>query len=435
MYQGSAAKVFARYAIPQMIGLLFNSVYIIVDGVFIGNRLGSMALAATGVAVPVVELLIALSMAVTAGAGVVVSTRIAKREHEQAVRAFHTCLVLQGIIGLSVVILGNLFIHPLAKLLGATPDIQAMTVTYLRYVLSFAPFLLFGYLLGGLARNDGKPKLAMVALSAGSLSNILLDYVFMYPLNMGIAGAALATGIGPIVSMAILLPHFFAGKGVLRFQKTALSGNDARSFLRLGLPSFVMEFSIGMVTFLMNFGIVRYGFGENGLAAYLIIGYLMLIVFTLFLGMAEGLQPAFSYLHAAGDHTKLKALLRFAACVFTAVGVVSYVLVLFFSIRFYSIFTPEAHEVAVMAAQKSTWYFCGLAFAGINILSISYYQATAQTGNALLISSLRGFVLPALLILILPAACGPELLWICHSTAEIMTTLVCLACATHLLRR
>ena len=271
MYKESAGKIFLKYAIPQMIGLLFNSIYVIVDGVFIGMRLGSSALAAAGVAVPVVELLIALSIGMTSGVGVVISEKLATQNFSAARNAFMNALLLQGLFAAGIAVFGNMFLYPLAFALGATSDILKLTVSYLRYIVTLSPFLLFSYLLGGLARNDGRPKLAMIALSVGSISNILLDYVFMYPLNMGISGAALATAVGPVISVAILLPHFLLKKGYLYFRKGNLDADTLIRFIRLGFPSFVMEFSIGMVTFLMNYGIVRCGFGEEGLAAYLIL--------------------------------------------------------------------------------------------------------------------------------------------------------------------
>ena len=265
-----------------MIGLVFNSVYWIVDGVFIGVRLGSNALAAAGVAVPAVELHIAISTAVTAGACVLVSGRLAVDDREGAVSAFNTCMMAQGAVVLFIVFAGNVWIDQMVAMLGATPEIHDMTATYLRYVLTFSPLLIFSYLLDGLARNDGAPTHAMVAMTIGSLSNIVLDYVLMYPLNMGIGGAALASGIGPGVTVAIILPHFLLKKGVLRFKRVKFSFSDTLRFFRLGVPSFIMEFSIGMVTFLMNEGIIRWGYGEDGVAAYLIMGYLMLIYLTLF---------------------------------------------------------------------------------------------------------------------------------------------------------
>lgn len=409
-----------------MIGLLFNSIYIIVDGVFIGTRLGSKALAAAGVAVPVVELLIALSIGLTSGAGVVISSRLATKDYRAARSAFMHALLVQGCLSLLIALAGNLFLHPLCSRLGATADIHSLTATYLRYIVSLSPFLLFSYLLGGLVRNDGRPRLAMAALAIGSLSNILLDYIFMYPLNMGIGGAALATAVGPVISVLILLPHFLMKKGYLYFQKDRLRPETLKWFFTLGFPSFVMEFSIGMVTFFMNYGIIRYGFSDQGLAAYLIIGYFMLIILTLFLGMAEGLQPVFSYLHAASEKVKLSSLLRIAVSVFLILGLVSYVLIYFYSIYFYRVFTPGDPALATYAAGKSKLYFAGFFCAGLNILMISYFQSIQAPGRALLLSSLRGFFLPAVTIMILPAAAGLSLLWFCHSLSEMITLAVCL---------
>lgn len=422
LYRGSPGKIFLQYAAPQALALLANTGYAIVDGVFIGARLGPSALAATGVAVPAFELLIALSMAATAGAGVVVSTRLAEGDRERAVRAFNTSMALQGAIGLAIVVLSNIFMDSLVRILGAPSEIHDATATYLRYLLSFSPFLLYGYMLGGLARNDGRPGLAAAALTIGSVANILLDYVFMYPLNMGIAGAALASGIGPVVSVLILLPHFLTErKGVLLFKRVRLSFSDAGRILKLGVPSFVLEFSIGTVTFVMNYGIVRYGYGSNGLAVYLIVGYLALVVLTLFYGMAEGLQPAFSYLCAAGERKKLRALLNVGIGVFLGTGLVSYLLILFFSIHFYRMFTPGSEVTAIFAAEKSAPYFSGFICAGLNILAISYYQATSATGRSLFLATLRGFVLPAVLVAFLPYVFGAERLWLCHSLAEVST--------------
>ena len=125
----------------------------------------------------------------------------------KALRTFHAAILCAASLRGIIIVFGNVFIHPLAELLGSTPQIHEEAVSYLWYIVTFSPFLLFSFLLGGLARNDGRPKLAMIALAIGFVSNIILDYVFMCPLNMGIAGAALATAVGPVSSVLILLPH------------------------------------------------------------------------------------------------------------------------------------------------------------------------------------------------------------------------------------
>ena len=198
--------------------------------------------------------------------------------------------------------------------------------------------------------------LAMTAMILGAGSNILLDYVFMYPLNLGIRGAAMATALGPIFSVLILLPHFLGRRGELYFAPCPLRRrwlSDAGGILVCGVPSFVMEFSIGIVTFLYNFAIARWGYGELGLAAYLVIGYLMLIILTLFLGMAEGLQPVFSRFMATGERERGLAMRRFSTGAFLGVGLVSCLLVFTCSRWFFLAFAPEDPELIAFAVDRA----------------------------------------------------------------------------------
>lgn len=423
MFEGKSSAIFARFAIPQMIGLLFNSVYTIVDGVFIGHRLGRDAMAAAAVAVPLIEVLISVAIAVAAGAGVLIAARLGSGKDQEARRLFNTAAWMTGLTGFGVAVLGNLFLNPLARLLGATTEVLPQAMAYLWYIVTFAPFQLFSFLLGGMVRNDGRPQLAMTAMIVGAGSNILLDYVFMYPLNMGIRGAALATALGPIFSVLILLPHFLQKRGTLYFCACRLRLSEGKSILVCGVPSFIMEFSIGIVTFLYNIAVSRYGYGEMGLAAYLIIGYLMLILLTLFLGMAEGLQPVFSHFMASGEETRNLAMRHFSAKVFLGVGVVSCVLIFLGSHWFFLLFAPEDPELVAFAAEKAAPYFCGFFLTGFNILMISYWQATQQTGRALAAALLRSIALPPLLLLVLPALLGRESVWVCQSAADALAAL------------
>lgn len=423
MFEGKPRALFFRFAVPQMVGLLFNSVYTIVDGVFIGHRLGRGAMAAAAVAVPLIEILISVAIAAGAGAGVLIAARLGIGDRAGARRLFNTAVWMLGVSGLLVCALGNLFLEPLACLLGASEEVLAPACDYLWFIVTFAPFQLFSFLLGGMVRNDGRPGLAMAAMIAGAGSNILLDYVFMYPLNLGIRGAALATALGPIFSVLILLPHFLGRKGELYFLLVRPRLLEAGSILLCGFPSFMMEFSIGIVTFLYNLAITRWGYGELGLAAYLVIGYLMLILLTLFLGMAEGLQPVFSRFMASGEEERNQALRRFSTGVFLGVGLVSCALIFAGSRWFYLLFAPKDPELAAFAAEKSFPYFCGFFLTGFNLLMISFWQATRRTSRALAFSLLRSVVLPPALILVLPALLGREAVWFCQSGADAVTAL------------
>ena len=423
MYEGKSHTLFAKYAVPQMIGLLFNSVYMIVDGVFIGNRLGRDAMAAAAVSVPLVEILIALSMAVATGAGVMISSHLGQGEKDKARNIFSLSVLCTAVMGVLICVLGNIFLHPLAELLGSTPAIHDEAISYMWYIVTFSPFLLFSFLLSGLVRNDNRPKLAMFALMFGSVSNIILDYVFMYPLNMGIAGAALATALGPIFSVLIMLPHFLFKRGDLYLTKFKFKWRNLCSVYVFGFPSFIMEFTIGIITFVYNFAIVHYGFGEIGLAAYLVIGYLMLIILTLFLGMAQGLQPVFSYFMGTGEEKRSKDLLHFSIKIFLALGILCYILIIFFSRGFFSIFNPGDTELINFMESKSLPYFSGFFLAGFNILMISYWQANEQTSKALAVSLSRSVIWPPIMIAVFPLILGSEAVWVCHSASEAFTAI------------
>lgn len=426
MYQEKPRKIFAHYAVPQMIGLLLNSVYLIVDGVFIGNRLGRDAMAAAAVSVPVIEILIALALFIASGAGILISARLGRGETKEANRIFNLSVGMLGGVSLLFVVLGNLFLPHLASFLGAPPLIHAQAMTYLWYIVTFSPFLLFSFLLSALVRSDNRPRLAMVALAVGSVSNIVLDYVFMYPLNMGIGGAALATALGPIFSVLILLPHFLRKKGVLHFAKPQKPAGMARAILVLGFPAFIMEFSIGIVTFIYNFAIVASGYGELGLAAYLILGYMALIILTVFLGIAQGLQPVFSYYNGAGQAAKNKALLAYTTKMVIAVGLVLYGAAVVFARPVVAVFAAGDAELVAFTSGKVALYFWGFLFAGLNIVIISFWQAMAYTKKALLLSLLRSVVLLPVVIAILPLLAGKSGIWAAHSVAELATAGVAL---------
>ena len=221
--------------------------------------------------------------------------------------------------------------------------------------------------------------------------------------------------------MLILLPHFLLKKGSLYFAKTNIHFYHIKYILMLGFPSFIMEFTIGIVTFVYNFAIVKHGYGEIGLAAYLVIGYLMLIILTLFLGMAEGLQPVFSYFAGVGNKARNREMRQFAAKIFLGVGILCYLLILLFARNFFSIFSPDDIELINFMTSKSIPYFCGFFLAGYNILMISYWQSIQNAKSALAISLSRSIVWPAILTSLLPLVFGNEVIWLCHSLSEGIT--------------
>ncbi len=424
MYQERPFRLFVKYAIPQMVGLLLNSVYLIVDGMFIGNRLGRDAMAAAAISVPVVEILIALSLAISVGASIIISTSFGTGDKDKANQAFNLSLIIAGIVSLLVAVFGNVFMHQLAVMLGSTPDIQGEAIEYLWYIVTGSPFLIFSFAFSSYARADNQPKLAMIALAVGSVSNIILDYVFLYPLNMGIGGAALATALGPVFSVMILLPHFLKKRGMLQFSLPKLSPKLGWSILYLGAPAFVMEFSIGIVTLFYNIAINQNGFGELGLAAYLTIGYMALIILTVFLGIAQGVQPLVSYFHGKKQYGRNRELMAFLFKITVVLGLLMYAGIIFLSQWFITIFTPADTELIAFTHDKAMVYFSGFVFAGISILIITFFQSIQQAVPAFVLALLRSAVFVPLFLFGFPSLWGSESIWCALSVAEFVTFVI-----------
>ncbi|MDL2253110.1 hypothetical protein LJC49_03455 [Ruminococcaceae bacterium OttesenSCG-928-I18] len=412
--------LFLRYVIPNTFAIVCNSVYFIVDGVFIGHRLGPTALAAAGVAVPVVECTIAVAMMLSVGTGVLISSAAGRGQQALARNIFNYSAVFTLVLSLFVAVVGAIFTAPIARFMGASGQLVPMTVEYLRTFLIFCPFLVFSYALSCYVRNDGGPTVAMVSLVVGSAANVILDWVFMYPLNMGLFGAALATGLGPVFSVLILLPHFLRKKGMLYFQRPTRMPGVLRSVVTGGMPAFVTEFSIGLTTLLYNLAIVRQGLGEAGLTIYMVLHYAVLICITAFLGAAQGIQPPVSFFTGAGEKDRVRKLVRVSVVFVLGLAALFYVGLFFGGQFFYGIFLAPG-ELLQQTTAAGQIYFLYLLFAAVNIMLTSVLQAMGKAVSSLVLSLCRCTLPLALLLFMLPGAIGINGLWLACTFAEALT--------------
>ncbi|MCB5230999.1 MAG: MATE family efflux transporter [Candidatus Cloacimonas sp.] len=416
----STFKELLSYIIPGVAGLIFNSLYIVVDGLLVARMLGREALAAVTVGVPVLEILLSLSMLVSVGAGVLISYKNGMGENKGARYIFNLSVKLLALLSIIISVTSLAFIRPIVKMLGATPDLMNLVITYIRCFLIFSPTFMFSYAMCTWLRNDSKPKLAMTALLIGALSNIFLDWFFMGPLQMGVGGAALATGLGPIISMLIMLPHFVLKRGNLYLERIKIDFKIAYDILLKGIPSFAMEFALGITTLCVNIAIGIH-MGALGFAAFGIVGYIALIVLSLFLGMAEGAQPLISFYYGAGNIEKTKEILKLSVQIAVAIGISAYILLFNYAMLPVSIFADSDIELAKTAVAASIYYFPALFVSGINILLASYVQSVGRWRGSMLISLSRSLFLLLPLLMILPYRFGNIGIWISVPLAEVLT--------------
>ena len=413
-------RILLSYILPGIAGLLFNSLYIVVDGLFVARMLGREPLAAVTVGVPVVEVLLALSMLISVGAGVMISNRYGREEHKEAREIFNVSVRLLAIVSMLIAVVSLIFIRPIAKMLGATPDIMDLVVKYLTYFFAFSPAFMFSYAMCTWLRNDSQPKLAMFAQIVGALSNIFLDWYFMGPLKMGIGGAALATGLGPVFSILIMLPHFISKKGNLYLEKVKVDLKIISEMILKGIPSFTMEFALGITTLCVNIAIGIH-MGALGFAAFGIVGYIALIILSTFLGMAEGSQPLISFFYGANENENMKTILKISLQISTALGILAYLLLYNYSEIPVSVFANNDKELVKTAITATIYYFPALFVSGMNILLASYMQSIGSWRESVVISLCRSLIILIPLLLVLPTFLGNNGIWISVPIAEILT--------------
>lgn len=413
-----------KYAIPGILGLVANSLYIVVDGIFVAKMLGSKPLAAVTTVVPIVEILIALSLMISIGGGIYISINKGKGDLKKSREYFNHGLTFILIISMLITIFSLIFRENIVSLLGALPDIHDMAVEYFTWFILFVPFFMLNYALGTWIRNDGKPGLSMIGQIIGAILNIVLDYIFMGPLGMGLAGAAIATGLGPVLGILILAPHFLRKKGDLYIEKFKFEFNKIKEMLVGGLPSFFIEFSLGLMTFLCNIFISK-KIGVDGLAAFGVVGYINLILLSVFLGMGQGTQPLVSRLYGQKDNQGIKEVYRFSLIVSVILGIVSYGLLLLVNKPVTSIFIDLGDiELTNLTLKAIKIFFVAFACTGINVITASIFEAKHSVLYSITISLSRSFIflLPALVIL--NQFSNASFIWFAVPLAEICTLLV-----------
>lgn len=417
---------FARYVTANVLGMLGLSCYILADTFFISQRLGSSGLAALNLAIPVYSLINGTGLMIGIGGATKYAIASAQGDREEGNRIFTASAVWGLAAGLVFAAVGLLASAPLSRLLGASGAAFSMTDTYLKTILGFAPLFLLNNVVIAFVRNDGAPHLAMAGMLLGSFSNIVLDYLFLFPLNMGMFGAALATGLAPGVSLLCLSLRKWRGKNGFRLRRCRLGFRGLGEILPLGLSAFVAEASSGVILVAFNLVILRLA-GTVGVAAYGVVANLALVATAVFTGMAQGIQPLASAAHAGKDGQILKRLRRWGGGLAFVVGVLLYAAVFAWANGLTAVFnSADDREMAGLAVTGLRLYFAGFLPAGINIVLAAYFSAVQQPGLALTVSVTRGVAALLPLVVLLSALLGMTGVWLAFPCAEAAALIILL---------
>lgn len=280
---------------------------------------------------------------------------------------------------------------------------------------------MFNNVLQNFIRNDGAPRLAMTASLLGNLFNIVFDYVFIFPCKLGMLGAALATGISPVISMLILMIFFFRKKNTFRLEKTKLSLSVFGEIISLGLASFIAEFGFGLVMMLINKLFKSLG-GDTAVAAFAIVVNVFYVINAIFNGISAGTQPIISFSYGQHDFTRIRQVLKYALITIGATAAVLYVALFFSADGIAAIFnTEKAEDLQKLATTGIKLYFISSLFSGFNLLFSSYFSASDKGVCSQIITLLRGVVLIIPLAYLFAHLWKITGLWLATPAAEMLT--------------
>ena len=411
-----------RFVLPSIVMMIITSIYSVVDGLFVSNYVGTVPFAALNLVYPMLMGLSALGFMMGTGGSALIARKMGEGDNAGARRNF-TLLILTGLLlGLFFSCLGLLFLDRIIRALGATDLLAPYCRTYFGALLLFTPAALLLALFAILFVTAGKPALNMALIIASGLTNIALDYIFIVPLGMGVAGAALATGIAFLIPPLGGLCFFLRSKGPLHFTRPGMRLSEFGGVCFNGSSEMIAQLSISVTTFLFNITMLRLA-GEAGVAALTIMAYSEYFLVTLFLGFSMGVSPVISYNYGSGNHARQRRILRSCLLFISVSSVLVFSAAMLGASRLVGIFAPPDSRVFALADQGFHIFAFSFLFCGYGIFASSLFTALSNGKISAIVAFLRTFALIAIFLLVLPKFFGLNGDWLAAPLAEALAAL------------
>ena len=381
-----------EYSIPAIIGTLVNSLYNIVDRIFIGQGVGAYAISGLAITFPVTILASSLGMLVGVGAASRISISLGERKKHTAEQILGNSLMLILLFNAVVMTLFYVFLDPILLAFGATDNTLPYAREYLQIVLIGNIFISLCYSFNNMMRASGYPKKAMITMLIGALLNIILDPVFIFVFDLGIAGVAWATVISMFVGMLFVMHHFVQDSSLIRLRKEniRLNKNIVFAIVSIGLSPFFMQVAASGVAVLLNTSLLKHG-GDLAVGAYGILNSMLLIIIMTVVGLNQGTQPIIGYNYGAGNFLRVKDTFFYTVKVATIITSAGFIIGMFFPRQFASAFTSDKAllEIAENGIRLSLLAF---PLVGFQVVAGNFFQSIGQAKKAIVQSLSRQII-------------------------------------------
>ena len=420
-------KGFIHYLLPAITGMVIKSIYVIADVMFIGHSIGPDGLAATNIVIPYFALMFAFATMVGIGGAALMGICFGEGKYEAGQEIFRQAITLITIIMVLMTVGTLIWLEEIIRLFGANDVLLPLSMEYVGTLTLFATPYAVGWVLSNFVRNDGNPRLVMNAMVISALSNIILDWFFLFIMQWGMFGAALATGIAQTMTLLILSLHFRSPKCKLVMKAVMPNLRLIQKILVNGLPTFFMEISTGLLILVSNWVLLKLG-GSLYLSVYSVALNCMWFVVLMNYGVGQAVQPLVSFNHGAGYSDRILETIKLGLGLVLILCGTAMVISLLFSREIVGAFVSKpSAEMLNLGSFVLKLYGVALVPMGFNIIITTVYQAIARASVSSYLSLLRALVFPLAGLFILPWAIGGEAVWSNVLIAEVLTAIASLA--------
>lgn len=427
----SLLKQFFHFSAATVASLMVFSLYSIVDGLFVARGVGEYAMTAVNLSVPFVNLLFSIAVIFAVGTSTIIAYLLGQKNAQSANKLFSQNLATLVVIGVTISVLVLAFTEPLARLLGAEEVTLEYTIHYLQGLAPFAVCFMISYNLEVLVKTDGRPRLALVTVCVGCVTNCVLDYLAIFHWGLGIWGAAAATGVSQLLTCLIYLTHFLGKHTTFHPVRFRMDWKIYRRLLPIGISDGLTELCNGLMIFLFNHTILRC-IGTDGLVAYTIIAYANTLVINITMGVSQGSQPLISFQNGRGDGTAIGNLLRYGLRTMCGIAAVCFTVLFLAAPKLVAVYLPEAGaEMLTFATDAFRRYSLCYLPVGFNIYIAGFLTAMERPLPAVSISTGRGLILQGSILLLLAAVLGGSSIWF----APVISEVLCLGLSVFFLLR
>lgn len=419
-------KLILEFSIPAIIGMMVNTLYNIIDRVFIGHiaGIGKLAIAGVGIAMPLMTIIMAFGMLIGIGTATKISIKLGENNKEAAEKLLGNAFILLVLTGISLTVIGLIFTEPLLKMFGASDAILIYGKEFIQVIFCGCIFNMISFGLNHSIRSDGSPKIAMTSMLISAIINIILDPIFIFGLNLGVRGGALGTVVAQAITAIWVLYYFTKGSSILKMRKEnlKLDKETVLSILAIGISPFSMQIANCAVQVVSNNALQKYG-GDIAVSAMTIINSLSLIFVMPIFGLNQGLQPIIGYNYGAKKLSRVRKTVKNGVIIATIIEVCGFVVIQGFAEKLVLIFNDDI-ELINMAAFGMRIFLCMLPLVGAQIIIANYFQSIGKVKISMLLSLLRQVIVLIPCLIIIPMFNGLVGVWAAGPTSDLISVVI-----------